>query len=102
MNMNTVLQIIAHLMNQLPVAPATQPPQNSAITTDNIKLLLKHIKPFNGNSDEIITWISSWYKTILLARLSAENQLIHLAAKLTEPVFEWYNRLPAIQADGQP
>lgn len=59
MDMNAVLQIIVHLMNPLPITPVVQPPQNSAITTDNIKLLLKHIKPFNSNSDEIIAWISS-------------------------------------------
>ena len=69
---------------------------------ENTKLLLKHIKPFNGTSEDLQQWIANWNLIMPLAGLTVNKQIVHFAAKLIGPALEWYSRLPKTQANNIP
>jgi hypothetical protein len=60
--------------------------------------LLELIKPFNGKSAEVNTWIKNWNAIIPLTKLEPDQQIPQFVAKLTGAALE-YHRLSVYQID---
>jgi len=93
-----ILPVNQNLENNIPVG-------NNRVdytVDENTKLLLRHIKSFNGTSEDLQQWTTNWNLIMPLAGLTPNKQIVHFAAKLVGPALEWYRRLLYTQENNIP